>query len=139
MKSAFTNTLETDLIDLNKDQEVVILSFSFEMVSSRNIGRKISNKLRRTTSELYSAEEDLTDEEFAKVKSTANAIKKYQIYYVDTPSSVEEIEKTIDYFYSNVTKGKKWLIVILDHVLLVEGDGERSTISGLQKMFIRKK
>lgn len=138
-KSAFTNTLETDLIDLNKDQEVVILSFSFEMVSSRNIGRKISNKLRRTTSELYSAEEDLTDEEFAKVKSTASAIKKYQIYYVDTPSSVEEIEKTIDYFYSNVTKGKKWLIVILDHVLLVEGDGERSTISGLQKMFIRKK
>ena len=138
MKSAFTNTLETDLIDLNKDQEVVILSFSFEMVSSRNVGRKLSNKLRRTTSELYSAEADLTDSEFQKVETTAKEIKDYPIYYVDTPSSVEEIEATIDYFHENMAKGK-WLVVILDHALLVEGDSERGTIVNLQKMFIRKK
>ena len=138
MKSAFTNTLETDLIDLNKDQEVVILSFSFEMVSSRNVGRKLSNRLRRTTSELYSAEADLTDSEFQKVETTAKEIKDYPIYYVDTPSSVEEIEATIDYFHENMAKGK-WLVVILDHALLVEGDSERGTIVNLQKMFIRKK
>lgn len=137
-KSAFANTLETDLIDLNLNQEIVILCFSLEMVSSRNIGRKLSNKLRRTTSELYSAEADLTDEEFSKVRYTAEQIKKYDIYYVDTPSSVANIEKTIDYFHSNIAKGK-WLIVILDHVLLVEGDSERGTIVDLQKMFIRKK
>ena len=39
----------------------------------------------------------------------------------------------------NIAKGK-WLIVILDHVLLVDGDsGERSTIVNLQKLFIEKK
>lgn len=137
-KSAFVNTLETDLIDLNKAQDIVVLCFSLEMVSSRNIGRKFSNKLRRTTSELYSAEADLTNDEFQKVKSTAEQIKKYSIYYVDTPSSVKAIENTIDYFHENVAKGK-WLIIILDHVLLVEGDSERGTIVDLQKMFIRKK
>ena len=108
------------------------------MVSSRNVGRKLSNRLRRTTSELYSAEIDLTDSEFQKVKATAEEIKDYPIYYVDTPSSVEEIEATIDYFHENIAK-EKWLVIILDHTLLVEGDSERGTIVNLQKMFIRKK
>ena len=137
-KSAFVNTLESDLIDLNKRQNIVVLSFSFEMVSSRNVGRKLSNRLRRTTSELYSAEIDLTDSEFQKVEATAKEIKDYPIYYVDTPSSVEEIEATIDHFHENIAKGK-WLVIILDHTLLVEGDSERGTIVNLQKMFIRKK
>ena len=74
-KSAFVNTLESDLIDLNKRQNIIVLSFSFEMVSSRNVGRKLSNRLRRTTSELYSAEADLTDSEFQKVETTAKEIK----------------------------------------------------------------
>ena len=67
-KSAFANTLETDLIDLNTDQEIVILDFSFEMLSYRQIGRKLSNRLRRTTSELYSAEDSIDDATFTKVK-----------------------------------------------------------------------
>lgn len=137
-KSAFANTLETDLIDLNSDQDIVILSFSFEMLSYRQIGRKLSNKLRKTTSELYSAEADLSDEDFTKVKTTVESIKKYPIYYVDTPCSVEKIEETIKYFHDNIAKDK-WLIVILDHTLLVEGDSERGTIVDLQKMFIRMK
>ena len=45
---------------------------------------------------------------------------------------------TIDYFHETIAKDK-WLIVILDHALLVEGDTERGTIVDLQKMFIRKK
>lgn len=138
-KSAFVNTLENNLIDLNPDQEIVILNFSFEMLGYRNIGRKLSNKLRRTTSELYSAENDLSDEDFAKVEAVAEKIKKYQIYYVETPGTVDGIEKTIDYFHNSIAKDK-WLIVILDHTLLVEGEGsERSIIVDLQKMFIRKK
>lgn len=137
-KSAWANTLTYDLIDLNSDQNIVVLSFSFEMLSYRNIGRRLSNQLRKTTTELYSAEQDLSDEDFARVKSTANSIKDYPIYYVDTPCSVQKIEETIIYFHENIAKGK-WLIVVLDHTLLVEGDSERGTIVDLQKMFIRMK
>lgn len=137
-KSAWANTLTYDLIDLNSDQDIVVLSFSFEMLSYRNIGRRLSNQLRKTTTELYSAEQDLSDEDFAKVKSAANSIKDYPIYYVDTPCSVQKIEETIIYFHENIAKGK-WLIVVLDHTLLVEGDSERGTIVDLQKMFIRMK
>lgn len=139
-KSAFANTLETDLIDLNPDQEIVILSFSYEMLSYRQVGRKLSDKLRKTTAELYSSDQSLSNTEFNKIEEVADKIKKYPIYYIDTPSTVENMEKTIDYFHENIAKGK-WLIVILDHALLVEGQGEseRGTIVDLQKMFIRKK
>ena len=65
--------------------------------------------------------------------------KNYEIYYVDKPCSIDYIGKTIDYFHKHIAKGK-WLIVILDHVLLVDGEGgERSTIVNLQKLFIEKK
>ena len=130
-KSAFANTLETDLIDLNTDQDIVILDFSFEMLSYRQIGRKLSNRLRRTTSELYSANDSIDDATLDKVKEEAEKIKKYQIFYIDTPSTVESIEKTIDYFHETIAKDK-WLIVILDHALLVEGESERGTIVDIQ-------
>ena len=137
-KSAFANTLESDLIDLNPTQEVVILSFSFEMLSYRQIGRKLSNRLRRTTAELYSSENTLDEVTFLDIKKETEVLMKYPIHYVDTPGTVTDIEKTIEYFHENEAKGK-WLIVIIDHALLVEGDNERGTIVDLQKMLIRKK
>lgn len=137
-KSAFVNTLESDLIDLNKGEDIVCLSFSFEMLSYRQVGRKLSNKLHQTTSELYSAETDLSDDSLIKVEKAADRIKKYPIYYVDTPGTVEEVGNTIDTFAKTIAKGK-WLVVVLDHALLVDGENERKTISDLQKLFIKVK
>ena len=137
-KSSIVNQIETDLIELNPTQDVVVLDFSFEMVSFRSVTRKLSYRLKKTTSELYSSAYSIEDSTMEKIVNEANKLKKYQIYYVDTPCTVEEIEKTIDYFHENIAKNK-WLIVILDHALLVEGESERGTIVDLQKMFIRKK
>lgn len=142
-KSSFVNTLETDLIDLNPKQEVVILNFSFEMLSSRQVGRKLSSKLRRTTSELYSANSQLEDADLSQVETVSQQIKSYSIYYVDTPGNVEQIASTINYFYESKIKGTdKKFIVILDHTLLVEGEGSETAlriISDLQKLFIKVK
>ena len=137
-KSSIVNQIETDLIELNPTQDVVVLDFSFEMVSFRSVTRKLSYRLKKTTSELYSSAYSIEDSTMEEIVNEANKLKKYQIYYVDTPCTVEEIEKTIDYFHDNIAKNK-WLIVILDHALLVEGESERGTIVDLQKMFIRKK
>lgn len=137
-KSAVANTLANDLITLNPNKNVVVLLFSFEMIGYRNIGRTISSKMKKTTTELYSAEEDLSDTDFTKVKEVAEEVKNYPIYIVDIPSTVERIGNTITYFKNTIAKDK-WLIVILDHTLLVNGDSERSTIVDLQKMFIAKK
>jgi replicative DNA helicase len=142
-KSSFVNTLETDLIDLNPNQEVVVLNFSFEMLSSRQVGRKLSSKLRRTTSELYSANEQLDEASVSQVESVSQQIKSYSIYYVDTPGTVAEIASTIEHFYDSMIKGtNKKFIIILDHTLLVEGVSNEVTlriISDLQKLFIKVK
>ena len=138
-KSSFVNTLENDLIDLNSDQDVIVLNFSFEMLSSRQVGRKISSKLRQTTAELYSANDSLTDELLENVEETTQQIKSYPIYYVDTPGTVDNIASTIDYFYENKAKGKRF-VIILDHTLLVEGQASTlQVISDLQKLFIKVK
>ena len=140
-KSSFVNTLETDLIDLNSNQDVIVLNFSFEMLSSRQVGRKISSKLRQTTAELYSANNELTDDLLDRVEQTSQQIKSYPIYYVDTPGTVEDIASTISYFYETKAKDKKF-VIILDHTLLVEGQNRESAlqvISELQKLFIKVK
>lgn len=140
-KSSFVNTLETDLIDLNSNQDVIVLNFSFEMLSSRQVGRKISSKLRQTTAELYSANNELTDDLLDRVEQTSQQIKSYPIYYVDTPGTVEDIASTINYFYETKAKDKKF-VIILDHTLLVEGQDRESAlqvISELQKLFIKVK
>lgn len=140
-KSSFVNTLETDLIDLNSNQDVIVLNFSFEMLSSRQVGRKISSKLRQTTAELYSANNELTDDLLDRVEQTSQQIKSYPIYYVDTPGTVEDIASTINYFYETKAKDKKF-VIMLDHTLLVEGQNRESAlqiISELQKLFIKVK
>ena len=139
-KSSFVNTLETDLIDLNPDREIVVLSFNFEMIASRQVGRKLSYKLKKTTSTLYSAVDSIDDKTLKEIKDEAEKIKKYPVYYVDTPSTVEKISETIEYFYNVIAKGK-WLVIILDHTLLVNGEGrdDRSTIIDLQKLFMQVK
>lgn len=143
-KSSWANKLETNLIDLNPNQEIIVLDLSFEMLSSRQVSRKLSSKLRKTTSELFSVNQDLSDKDLDDVKVEANKLKKYPIYYVDTPGSVEDIEKTIYTFYDELVRGtNKKFIIMLDHLLLVEGDTSSDTtlrtISDLQKAFIKIK
>lgn len=142
-KSSFVNTLETDLFDLNPGVEFVVLNFSFEMLSSKNIGRKLSYRLRKTTTELYSSnkEKPLEDDEFKQVLEISKELLHYPVYYVDVPGNVQEIRNTILNFMETTAKGK-WLIVILDHVLLTKGrsgNSEREILSDLQYMFIEMK
>lgn len=139
-KSALMNMIESDILDLNTKNDVVILSFSFEMLSSRQISRKISKKLHRTTRSLYSVDNVLTDKDVEYIKNTALGLKKYPIYYVDTPLGVDDIEKVIAHFQATVAKDK-WLVVELDHTLLIElaGESEQAAITRLQKVFMKAK
>lgn len=146
-KSSFANSLETDLFELNKNESFIVLNFNFEMLSSRQVGRKLSYKLSKTTSELYSASNTddsyrISDRDFESILEQAEQIKKYPIYYVDCPGTVDEIRNTIKSFQSLEQMKGKWLVVILDHTLLTKGlsgESEREIISNLQRMFMERK
>jgi replicative DNA helicase len=80
--------------------------------------------------------------DYDTVRSVAEEVKKYPIYYVDTPGSIDEIYNTIKAFRELPNVKNKWLVIMLDHVLLTKGsatDRERETIYNLQKMFIEVK
>jgi replicative DNA helicase len=145
-KSSFANSLETDLFELN-NEDFVVLNFNFEMMASKQVGRKLSYKLHKTTSELYSSSNTddtykVSDVDYEEILKQTEKIKQYPIYYVDCPGTVDEIRNTIISFQQVEEMKGKWLIIILDHTLLTKGrngESEREVISNLQRMFMERK
>lgn len=140
-KSSWANLVQTDLIDLNPEEEIIILTFSLEMVGFRQIGRTLSNKLRKTTSTLYSSEKSLDDESFKKIVHVTNQLKEYPIYFVDDPGTPMQVESIIKDFYEKYVKGtNKHFVIIYDHSLLTKRVGSAiETISELERVFIQVK
>ena len=140
-KSSFANEISTDIIDLNKGEDIIILVFSLEMVGFRQVGRTLSSKLRKTTSTLYSSETDLDDETFRKVIEVSQSLKEYPIYFVDNPTTPMEVEEIIKSFYEKYVKGtNKHFIIMYDHALLTKPIGSTiETMQELERVFISAK
>ena len=140
-KSSFANLIQTDIIDLNPNKDIIILTFSLEMVGFRQVGRTLSNKLRKTTSALYSSETSLDDETFRKVINVSNQLKEYPIYFVDNPTTPMQVYNIIMDLYKKYVKNtKKHFVIIYDHALLTKQTGSvLETISELERVFIQIK
>ena len=140
-KSSMANLIQTDIIDLNPNEDIIVLTFSFEMVGFRQVGRTLSNKLRRTTSTLYSSETDLDESTFKDVINVSNQLKKYPIYFVDNPSTPTQVNNIIRWFYDKYVKDtNKHFVIIYDHALLTKQEGSTiETISELERVFIQAK
>ena len=140
-KSSMANLIQTDIIDLNPNEDVIVLTFSLEMVGFRQVGRTLSNKLRRTTSTLYSSETDLDESTFKDVVNVSNQLKKYPIYFVDNPSTPTQVNNIIQWFYDKYIKDtNKHFVIIYDHALLTKQEGSTiETISELERVFIQAK
>ena len=140
-KSSLANLIQTDIIDLNPSEDIIVLNFSLEMVGFRQVGRTLSNKLRKTTSTLYSSETDLDDATFGNVIKVCNQLKEYPIYFVDTPTTPMQVQEIIYSFYNTHVKGtKKHFVILYDHALLTKPIGSvLETIAELQRVFIQVK
>lgn len=140
-KSSMVNELCVDLIDLNPNEDIIILNFSLEMVGFRQVGRTLSNKLRKTTSDLYSSETSLDDDTFSKVINVSNQLKEYPIYFVDNPTTPMQVQDIIKSFYEQYVKDtNKHFVIMYDHALLTKQVGTMiETISELERVFIQAK
>ena len=104
-KSSIANDMETSLFDCNPDQNFSVLSFNFEMLAMKQVGRKISHKLYKTVGELYSSYGELNDEMYQRAENVVNSMSnKYSIYYVDIPGTVEEMYNTVKVFHERRTE-----------------------------------
>jgi replicative DNA helicase len=143
-KSSFLNMLESDLFQENPKANFVVLSFNFEMMGSKQVGRKLSNVLNKTTQQLYSGltYDKLSNEDLERASAAVENIKKLPIYYVDIPGTVDDIRNTILEFSKLEFVKDKWLIITLDHTLLTKGksgEKEREILANLQYMFMEIK
>lgn len=140
-KSAFANLLSSDIVDLNKDQDIIVLVFSLEMVGFRQVGRMLSNKLKITTSTLYSSVESLDDSTLKKVIDVTNQLREYPIYFIDVPGTPQQVEELILDFYNNKVKNtNKHFVIFYDHSLLTKRVGSiLETIQELENVFISVK
>ena len=124
-KTAILNEMETSLFELNPKEDFAVLSFNFEMLARRLVGRKISAKLDKTMKQLYSADtmdvhSNITNEEFLAAQKYVESIENMSVNYVDVPGTTKEIENAIYAFNEMPENRYKGVLVTLDHSILVK-------------------
>jgi replicative DNA helicase len=138
-KSSIADELETSLIDLNPHEDFVVLSFNWEMVSSRRVLRKISSKVNMSVKQLFSADNNVvTTDQFNTVVKAANQVYAYPIYYVDTPGTPQDVLDTFFTFRKQFPDKKKF-VIFLDHTILTKGrqsQKQNDLLSELQSVFL---
>lgn len=139
-KTAILNELETGLFELNPKENFAVLSFNFEMIARRLVGRKISKSLQMTTTQIYNADTDEPDKNikldtYQKAIDYTQSIKDLPLWYVDVPGTVQEIRNTIEYFAMGIESNiDKAILVTLDHSILVKKFGEQNQLQTLYEL-----
>lgn len=141
-KTALLSMMETAFFDHN-DLDISVLSFTFEMSARRLAGRKISSKLRKSVKQLYSADmyNNVNDADLSIIETDIiPEISKYDISYMETPSSVPEMSLMIDEFVLQ-HPDKQGYVFTLDHTLLAKSSGgsERATLGEIGALFNEKR
>ena len=143
-KSAIANIIETNIAE--NYENVVVLNFSFEMTAKAQVFRKLSSKMLCNTSQLR---EQLAHSQSAlgnvsDARITVNPIEEIrnkQVFYVEEAINVKQLCDIVSEFQRKCFEEKKWLVVFVDHALLIDGKSsdERTNVADLEKALIRLK
>lgn len=120
--------------------DCIVLFWSLEMASWRNIIRMFSSSMNLTVKELLSARNPLSDETFAKMQEIGEILSKLPIYFRDIAVTPEKWEEMV--LKVQVENPGKLIINMLDHTrLLLAGTEklEERIISNLMLAGVRVK
>tara|TARA_R100000951_G_C2608903_1_gene170573 strand:- start:187 stop:990 length:804 start_codon:yes stop_codon:yes gene_type:complete len=119
------------------------LSFNFEMLAQKTIGREIANMSKVTLQELYSSEKPLAASKMEQIfKQYHSQLFEYPLIYVEEPQDSATIGKTIYYYWKNLCKKKDYMIVEIDHAVITKGrsgDSQKDKIDNLMEELNRIK
>ena len=138
-KSTLVELLIMDALD--NEQDIKVLSFKLEMSPEDEITRTISAKLGIPLKDIYSGEKPLSDEDYHKALSIAKDYAKKPINYISKhPTAKEALQCIYDYVEEEGIEGTNTgLIVTLDHLLLLKGEDEKTSIDTFMKGLIEVK
>lgn len=139
-KTAWASILETSLFELNPNEKFACFNHTYEMKAYKLMGRKMSSKLNKSTSELYSADKPFDN--FEKFDEEAKKLSKYEVYYLEeyeTPMGIKNSFVQLYYQLNPDYKEKsihehKGLVFILDHSILVKMDKENNRLEALHNL-----
>ena len=143
-KSAIANIIETNIAE--NYENVVVLNFSFEMTAKSQVFRKLSSKMLCNTSQLREqlahSQNALGNVSDARITvSPIEEIRNKQVFYVEEAINVKQLCDIVSEFQRKCFEEKKWLVVFVDHALLIDGKSsdERTNVADLEKALIRLK
>jgi len=134
-KSAFSNQLIFDVLDVNKEKQddLIVIYWSFEMPGEQQILRAGSKDTKLQTFDLLSVENTLSEEAFNRYRKAIQKYKDYPMYFCSIPQDMEAIKKINEYMFNQYPE--KTVINLIDHSRLVLGkeDTELQKLNTLSK------
>jgi replicative DNA helicase len=132
-KSAFSNQLLFDVLEVNQSKNLVVLYWSFEMPDYQQIMRSAAHYLNKQISELYSLEQKMSDAEIEQFKTSTNHFRKYPVYFCSIPQNMNKIKETVQKV--NIRYPHHTVINLFDHSRLILGseDTELQKLNTISK------
>ena len=120
-KSAFSNQLIFDILDVNKEanNDLIVIYWSFEMPGEQQILRAGSKDTKLQTFDLLSVEDTLSEEAFDRYKQAVQKYKDYPMYFCSIPQDMSIIKKVNEEMFLRYPS--KTVINLIDHSRLVLG------------------
>lgn len=116
-KSAFSNQMIFDLLDVNKFKKLLVLYWSFEMPGYQQILRAGAKGSNRQVSELLSVEQKLERDAYEAFRKEVLKYAHYPIYFNNIPRDMEFVKQ------SNVDVTNKYpnhtIVNVFDHSRLI--------------------
>lgn len=139
-KSTLSKKLINSITDniMKSGRKCVTLSFNFEMLAHKTIGREIAALSKLNLKELYSSDNPLADYAIDNlVKKYYSKINNYPIIYVEEPEDHTTIGNTIYYYWKELCKkDNSVMIVEIDHAVITKGkagDSQKDKIDDLME------
>ena len=120
-KSAFSNQLIFDVLDVNKTKQndLIVIYWSFEMPGEQQILRAGSKDTKLQTFDLLSVETRPTNERYEQYKQAVQKYKDYPMYFCSIPQDMTIIKKVNEQMF--MRHPSKTVINLIDHSRLVLG------------------
>ena len=132
-KSAFSNQLIFDVLDNNKDKDIVVLYWTFEMPGYQQVMRSASKDVKKEMADLLSINKRLSDMDFQSYAKKVMKYGNYPIYFNNVPRTMEYIMNANEEI--QLSKPTTTIINIFDHSRLIRGseDTELKKLNTISK------
>ena len=128
-KTLILNQITRNAHKLNPTEDFAVLDFQFEMTIKATGIREFSSVVGKTYKELLSVDSKVSQDDLDKIWGHTKRSLGADIYQIETPLTVDQMESVIKQFIAEV---KKPTIVTLDHSILIkQGSGEKDKFESL--------